>query len=445
MLDTIREFGADHLPADVQTATRDRLIARCLTMAQGFIDHFADDDQLDRLRGLRREYASIRAALEYTLEHEHEHERVADGIALATALFAYWRARGLLAEGTYWLGKAVERSPAGSPAQAMALLMRGRLAAIRGNGDLALIDAAESLRLGTELGDDWIIAHCYLLRNLALTVSGRLAEAAVTGAEARRRLSRLDARVGLIDLEVQLTHLALLSRDTEAAIEQVRRGLSVLGNGRERWLHGKLYLLAAIAFFLDGRVTESTGGTIRALDVNRQIGDATGIALCVEVLGWLAAGSGRHERAALLLGGADHFWDLAGARVIATSPMWRLHHEAVTRATDMLGDKRFEALFARAAGQRSDEVVAYAASGAHESADHESAALRVPGQLTVREHEIATLVAQGLSNRQIAEKLFVSRRTVDAHVEHIFGKLGITSRVMLAIRLREHQATVTTG
>ena len=52
------------------------------------------------------------------------------------------------------------------------------------------------------------------------------------------------------------------------------------------------------------------------------------------VLGWLAAGSGRHERAALLLGGADHFWGLAGGRLIATSPMWRLHHEAVTRTTD---------------------------------------------------------------------------------------------------------------
>ncbi len=64
----------------------------------------------------------------------------------------------------------------------------------------------------------------------------------------------------------------------------------------------------------------------------------------------------------------------------------------------------------------------------------------LPSQLTAREREIASLVAAGLSNKQIAERLFISRRTVDAHLEHIFGKLGITSRVMLTIQLRGHYA-----
>jgi DNA-binding CsgD family transcriptional regulator len=68
------------------------------------------------------------------------------------------------------------------------------------------------------------------------------------------------------------------------------------------------------------------------------------------------------------------------------------------------------------------------------------AKIRLPGQLTAREREIASFVAAGLSNRQIAERLFISRRTVDAHLEHIFGKLGITSRVMLTIQLREYSA-----
>ena len=52
--------------------------------------------------------------------------------------------------------------------------------------------------------------------------------------------------------------------------------------------------------------------------------------------------------------------------------------------------------------------------------------------LTRTERTVATLVAQGLTNRQIAEQLFVSPRTVDAHLAHIFRKLDISSRARLA-------------
>jgi non-specific serine/threonine protein kinase len=52
--------------------------------------------------------------------------------------------------------------------------------------------------------------------------------------------------------------------------------------------------------------------------------------------------------------------------------------------------------------------------------------------LTRREKEIAALVADGLGNREIAERLYLSKRTVDSHVEHIFSKLGFSSRSQLA-------------
>jgi DNA-binding NarL/FixJ family response regulator len=57
--------------------------------------------------------------------------------------------------------------------------------------------------------------------------------------------------------------------------------------------------------------------------------------------------------------------------------------------------------------------------------------------LTAREREIAVLVARGLSNRDVAARLVISRRTVDAHVNHIFAKLGLSSRVQLTIWLRD--------
>jgi non-specific serine/threonine protein kinase len=60
-----------------------------------------------------------------------------------------------------------------------------------------------------------------------------------------------------------------------------------------------------------------------------------------------------------------------------------------------------------------------------------AAGVAADGPLSPREREIAELVASGLSNREIAERLVISKRTVDAHVEHIFSKLDLSSRVQL--------------
>jgi DNA-binding NarL/FixJ family response regulator len=52
--------------------------------------------------------------------------------------------------------------------------------------------------------------------------------------------------------------------------------------------------------------------------------------------------------------------------------------------------------------------------------------------LTEREHEVAALVAQGLSDKQIAARLVVSPRTAQSHVRHILNKLGFDSRAQIA-------------
>ncbi len=57
--------------------------------------------------------------------------------------------------------------------------------------------------------------------------------------------------------------------------------------------------------------------------------------------------------------------------------------------------------------------------------------------LTKAEHTVALHVAAGMTSRQIAETLFVSPRTVDAHLAHIYRKLGITSRARLAALMAE--------
>ena len=447
MLDTIREFGAEKLAAaGTAFGTRNRFVARYLATARRFRDHFLDDDQLARLCGLRREHANVRAALEYSLGDQGERvteaertalaARTANGVELALALSAYWRARGLAREGSYWLGKAAERAPEGSAARVRATLERGHLLTMQGDAAKALADAAAAIMLD----DEELAAQGHLVRTAGLCVDGQLEAAAESGDAAKRRLTACGDQLGLINLDIQLTYLALLNEDIEAALGYVEHGLRQLGGSRERWLHANLYMLASLALYLAGRDIESTWTVTRALQVKQEIADVPGIAFTLEILGWLAARGGGQQRAAWLLGGADPLWERAGGRLAAAATFERLHTDAVARCEDELGAKRFADLFARGGRHPLEAMIAFALNDAADPAEESGAKIRPPGQLTTREREIASLVAAGLSNRQIAEKLFISRRTVDAHLEHIFGKLGITSRVMLTIQLREHAA-----
>jgi predicted ATPase/DNA-binding CsgD family transcriptional regulator len=452
MLDTMREFGAERLAGTgTACATRNRLVARYLAMARYFHDHFLDDDQLTRLCELRREHANVRAALEHAFAARSadppKDDRpeaagsgtvipVSDGIELAIALSAYWRARGLAREGAHWLGKAARRAPAGSPAHGRAVLERGYLLTMQGEADQALAAVSEALAVG----DERLAARACLVRTAALCADRRLAAAVESADEARQRLTPLADRLDLINLDIQLTYLALLNEDFEAALGHVECGLRRLGGSRERWLHASLYMLASLTLYLGGRDSESTWTATRALQVKQEVGDTPGIAFTLEILGWLAARSGSHQRASWLLGGAHSLWELAGGRLAAMSAFERLHAGAVTRCADALGGKRFADLFARGARHPVEGMLDFALNDVTDPAADRGANSR----LTAREREIASLVSAGLSNRQIAEKLLISRRTVDAHLEHIFGKLGITSRVTLTIQLREH-STETEG
>ena len=98
--------------------------------------------------------------------------------------------------------------------------------------------------------------------------------------------------------------------------------------------------------------------------------------------------------------------------------------------------------FARAweAGRRLplDESVAEALMPSQPAAPPLAPSGTRSGPLTRREREVAALIARGMTNRQIAEELFIAERTADTHVEHILAKLGLASRSQVAAWVVEH-------
>jgi DNA-binding NarL/FixJ family response regulator len=65
-------------------------------------------------------------------------------------------------------------------------------------------------------------------------------------------------------------------------------------------------------------------------------------------------------------------------------------------------------------------------------------------ELTKQEKNVLALVAQGWRTARIAEELYISPRTVETHIYHIFEKLGVSSRTEAAIHVLQTSASVTT-
>jgi predicted ATPase/DNA-binding CsgD family transcriptional regulator len=421
-LDTLREFGAEQLDGTAHgPRIRGRHIDRFLRLTRRLDEHLLDSDQVADLRWLRREHNNIRAALGYSLDLPG---RGIDAAGLASGL--YWPISGFLREGRYWLTKVLGHVPEQSEEHAMALIARGYMGGFQGDAADAVADTREGTELAEQLGTRWTVARGWLYHNFTLTFAGRLQEALAAGAEAERRLEEVGDQGGFLQLAAQMGHLHQLRGEVDLAIEWCTRGLDQLGEyPTEEWIQSYLHLVIGFALFqIPGSEDECAAAVGRALRSKHALGDQVGTAYALETLGWLAADAGRYERTAWLLGAAKTLWDRAGSRLSNQASMEEYHQRAAKMAADGVGSRRYAAIVNRAGLCPLDEIVLLATSDSDD--------VPATDQLTRREAEIAALVAQGMSNRAIAAKLVISKRTVDAHVEHIYTKLGISSRAQLA-------------
>ncbi|WP_328799768.1 helix-turn-helix transcriptional regulator [Rhodococcus sp. WAY2] len=145
----------------------------------------------------------------------------------------------------------------------------------------------------------------------------------------------------------------------------------------------------------------------------------------------------RPERSAVLLGAADELFKAIGGRAPDLTSLATLHEKSWQNARTSLGDKAFESSIQRGAALSADEAVAYALG--ERPRTEAPAASGANSALTRREQQVAELVAEGLSNRAIADRLVISQRTVEGHVEHALVKLGFTSRTQLAAWVHEQK------
>jgi predicted ATPase/class 3 adenylate cyclase/DNA-binding CsgD family transcriptional regulator len=152
----------------------------------------------------------------------------------------------------------------------------------------------------------------------------------------------------------------------------------------------------------------------------------------LECLAAVANAAGSHRQAARLLGAADalrHSMGIVRYKVYDAG-----YQTMITSLRDGLGDSAFETAWADGAGLTVEEAVAYARRGRGERKRPTSGW----GSLTPTERDVIELVRQGLPNKVIATRLFISPRTVATHLTHVYTKLGLNSRVQLAQEAARH-------
>jgi DNA-binding CsgD family transcriptional regulator len=190
-----------------------------------------------------------------------------------------------------------------------------------------------------------------------------------------------------------------------------------------------MLLNLGLAAMIAGEVRGSKPLLAEALRIAHQIDDRVAQFYLLDAFGCLAANAGQARLAAQLLGAAETMRAGVGASVF--SMLAPLLAQAEASAITALGTSTFEAEF-KAGKRLHRDAAAELALGEPTQAAAAAADDADAGLLGRREADVARLVADGLSNKQIGARLFISERTVESHVRNILNKLGSNSRAQIA-------------
>jgi predicted ATPase/class 3 adenylate cyclase/DNA-binding CsgD family transcriptional regulator len=451
MLETIREYALDRLEAERETASlRDRHLAWHVDLAERGIQQQngpAWGGWLDRFEA---EHDNLRAALAWSEQSTCAPET---GLRLARALAGFWLLRGHHRVGRAWLARTLARAPARTANRAAALANAGFLAVRQNDYDAATPYMEEALTISRELGDRRSVAQTLLRFGVIPHHQGSLDRAQAMLEESLALLRELDDPRGVATALQYLADLARDRGDFAAAASAYDESLALARQHENH--HGIAYSLRGL-----GHLARSRGEYARAsrllaesLTLLKGLRDRRCIPLCLEGIACIEVGPHWAERAVRMLAAAQTLQSTTGAPAPPAEMADHRRTEADARA--QLGEERFAAAWAAGAGMSLDEAVAFALQANEPAAppdpeavfvgpdrpDTTSARRRSAGvgartvdvPLSAREREVVTLIAQGLSNREIAESLVLSIRTVERHIENVYNRLGISGKAGRAI------------
>ncbi|MEV0346202.1 LuxR C-terminal-related transcriptional regulator [Nonomuraea sp. NPDC050680] len=429
LLDTIRQYGRERLTASGQEPAlqrRHRAYYRALA-ARAYAQLFGPS-QVTWFDRLQLEHANLRTALDSFYGDPAE---VGAGLGMATDLLYHWITSYYLGEGRRWLdrGLALDTEPSG--VRARALWANSWLAIIQADITAASTMLEESRILGERLGDELVRGYVALYSGMIAMYRGETETAIKLYEEAAARHRSTENPVGLALALIRLSLAHSYLGDSSQAISLGDDCLAVCDTFGEEWHKAYTMMALGVEVWRQGDLRRATELEKESLVFNRSLDDPLGVGVNLEVLAWIAETEQHYSRAARLLGILETVWSAVGAPLSGYGHLVRYHDECESRTRAALGDAAFDIEVKRGARLPYDEALGYALQ--EEPPQDEKAAKGEPARLTRRETEIAGLVAQGMTNKQIAAALVIAPRTAEGHIEHILNKLGFNSRAQIAV------------
>jgi non-specific serine/threonine protein kinase len=445
MLETVREFGVEQLAAHGALARAQLAHATYfLTLAERAVAH--GEMQFARTRywtdRLEAEHANLRAAL----THLAAVEAPLAELRLAIALAPIWIPGGSIQEGIDHLQGALRRSArAPAPWRATALAWLAMEYWVAGESARAVELCMESEALAAHAGDHAGIALALYFRSLAV---GWNADASLTGVPyAEQALALLQSHepmpwfvpFALGDMGQMLTFAGVRERGV-ALVEEALALHRALG---QDFGAGMKLMHLALTASEAGDAAVAVERYREGLELIWAVRHPMMTNLAMTGLAGLAAERGLAEPAARLLGMVEAIHERTGAPLQV--PWQPIQDRATRLARAALGDDQFVAEMER--GKREPLPQAVAEVLALATTLLETLGPAVPASplaalgLSNREGEVLRLLAAGQTNAEIADALFISRRTVTTHVSNLYAKLGVASRAeAIAFALR-HEMT----
>ena len=426
LLETMRQYGLERLREFGEESTIGQRHFDWIRMLGVAIGAW-DGRQVALFDRMHRELDNLWAALEFC---SRQSAGVAAASELAQDLLPYWVSRGPFGDVRRVLISLAELAPEDSVSRGRLLWVAAIMASSVNDYDACAALSEESLRIGTAARDAEVVGWALTISAMPLLRGGDL-----TSAKERLESGLTLARLMHLDL-VEMSGLSTLSPvliaagEIDRAIEVAERDGALSEAHGDSWHRGYQLDYLARASWLRGDREKAEALAREAVVCKRAVDDRLGLTMALETLASMAADRGAHERAAILLGSAQRVCDETSLTLIE---LHRQQHEhSVSTIIRGIGQKGFDAAYVRGRAMTIGEGVAFALD------DRPTPKLAPPvksasnTELTPRQLEIARLIAEDLTNRQIADRLFLSERTVETHITNMLNKLGLNSRVQLS-------------